>query len=541
MRRIRPVAGVLAVVLLTACSQASDTPGPAPTSAERPKTGGTLVIGASGEPTCADWYLTCGVTFWGLRAMALQTLPTPVEFVDNQYRPSALLAGEPQVDPGPPQRVTYRINPAAVWSDGVPITSADFKYSWEQGTASNFRGTADIAGVDASDPATAVVTWKEPTASWRDRFRPILPKHLLEGKDRNAEMKDGYRFSGGPWMLDHWTKGQEIKLVRNPRYWGTAPNLDSVVFRIIPDSAAYVQAFKTGQVDMIYLTAAPEAAELRAFSNTSLDVTTSLTYSYLRFNNQRTPLDSRAVRQALAYATDRDLIVRQVFGPLQPEIRASQAVMSPANREWYAEPFGRYRRDLARVNELMSSDGWTKGGDGLWARAGTRARVELRLVSGSQANDLTAQILQSQWKEAGFDVGINAGTSAAVGTDASRGNYSVQLGSFAAGSTDPELCTFFCSANIPTEANGFLGMNLSRTSNPALDDVWRRVNAELDPAKRRDLVRRGQELLAEEVAVLPLAGLPEAFVASASKVGGPVASSPAFLRLTDWYCKDACR
>ena len=504
MRSVRPIAAVVVLVIISACSPSSPTASRTPPTSEQPKQGGTLVIGASGEPACADWYLSCGASFWGLRAIGLQTLPTPVEFVDNQYRPSALLAGEPRVDPGPPQRVTYHINSAAVWSDGVPITSADFKYSWEQGKATNFRATSDIAAVDDSDPATAVVTWSQPTASWRDRFRPILPKHLLEGKDRNAEMKDGYRFSGGPWMLDHWTKGQEIKLVRNPRYWGKTANLDSVIFRIIPDSAAYVQAFKTGQVDMIFMSAAPEAAELRDFPNTSFEVVPSLTYSYFRFNTQRAPLDSRAVRQALAYATDRDVIVKQVFSALQPDIRPSQAVMSPANREWYVEPFGRYQRDLAK------------------------------------ANDLIAQIVQSQWTEAGFDVSISAGTGTALASDTARGNYSAQLGSWAAGSTDPELCAFFCSANIPTDANGFQGMNWTRLASPALDDAWQRVNAELDPAKRRELVRRGQELLADEVPVLPLAGLPDAFAANSSKVGGPVASSPAFLRLSDWFCKDAC-
>jgi len=541
MRAVRPTAAALVLLFVAACSPTSDTAEKAPPTSEQPRPGGTLVIGASAEPACADWYVACGATFWGLRALALQTLPTPVEFVDNQYRPSAMLTGEPRVDPGPPQRVTYRINPAAVWSDGVPITSADFKYSWEQGKATNFRATADIAAVDDSDPAAAVVTFTQPNASWRDRFRPILPKHLLEGKDRDTELKDGYHFSGGPWMLDHWTKGQEIKLVRNPRYWGKAANLDAVVFRFIPDSAAYIQAFKTGQVDMIYLSAAPEVADLRNFAGASFQVESSLTYAFLRFNTQRAPLDSRAVRQALAYATDRDAIVTQLFGSLQPDIRASQAVMSPANREWYVEPFAQYRPNLAMVNELMRGDGWSMATGGVWTRGATQAHVELRLVSGSKVNDLAAQILQSQWKEAGFDVTINPGTAAAVGTDTSRGNYSVQLTSWAAGSTDPELCTFFCSAYIPTDANGFQGMNLTRLASPALDDVWQRVNAELDPGKRRDLVRRGQELLADEVPVLPLAGLPEAYVASAAKVGGPVASSPAFLRLSDWFCKAECR
>ena len=308
-------------VLVTAygCESAPDQP-TGTVQVEQPRQGGTLVVGAAGEAGCADWYSPCGNNFWGIRTMALQTLPTPMDFVDGQYRPSPLLAGEPTVDPGPPQRVTYRINPQAVWSDGTPITSSDFRYSWEQGKASNFRGMSDIAGVDDTDPKAAVVTWMAPSASWRDRFRPLLPRHLLDGKDRNAEMKDGYRFSGGPWMIDRWTRGQEVKLVPNPRYWGSRPHLDAVVFKIILDGAAYQQAYKSGQVDMIFLTAAlADSAELRSVPETAFGVSPSLTYATFVLNTARPPLDSKLVRQALAYATDRDSMARNLLGLLQPD------------------------------------------------------------------------------------------------------------------------------------------------------------------------------------------------------------------------------
>lgn len=537
----------VAVVLATiaaACSSGDPgrVGGPEPGAEQQQKQGGTLVLGAGGEPACADWYLPCGNNIWGIRTMALQTLPTPMEFVDGQYRPSSLLAGEPTVDVGPPQRVTYRINPRAVWSDGTPITSADFRYSWEQGKAANFRGMGEIAGVDDGDPRTAVVTWTNPSASWRDRFRPLLPKHLLEGKDRNAEMKDGYRFSGGPWLIDHWTKGQEVKLVRNPRYWGTPAHLDSVVFRVITDSAAYQQAYKTGQVDAVFLTAAlSESVELKSVADTAFEVSPSLTYAIFVLNSKRPPLDSKAVRQALAYATDRDAIAKNLLATLQPDVRATQAVMSPANTEWYSEPFARYRKDLTRVNELMRADGWSRGADGFWAKEGNTARVEISIASGLRVAELGAQILHSQWREAGFDASINVTTNTALGGElVPRGNYQVVYASVAPGSADPELCPSYCSRNVPTEANRFQGGNVSRISSPALDDALERVNTELDPGRRRELVRRAQEALADEVAVLPFAGMLDVFVSRNTKVGGPVSSTPAFLRLSEWFCKTVC-
>lgn len=163
--------GVVAMVasVATASCSASDRPSPAP-SAEAPVRGGTLVVGATQEPGCADWYAPCGNNSWGGDMMSSQTLPRTFDFVDGQYRPNVLLAGEPTVEPGPPQRVTYRLAARAVWSDGQPITSADLQYTVEQGKAAALPSLLAITAVDDSDPRTAVVTYASPEAAWRDGF-----------------------------------------------------------------------------------------------------------------------------------------------------------------------------------------------------------------------------------------------------------------------------------------------------------------------------------------------------------------------------------
>ena len=101
--------------------------------------------------------------------------------------------GEPTLEVGPPQQVTYRIDPKAVWSDGQPITSSDFKYTADVAKATAFStASASVGTVTDSDPHTAVVSFTTPTAAWRDNFGSLLPKHLLEGKDRSTEMRNGY-------------------------------------------------------------------------------------------------------------------------------------------------------------------------------------------------------------------------------------------------------------------------------------------------------------------------------------------------------------
>ncbi|MDP9071292.1 MAG: ABC transporter substrate-binding protein [Actinomycetota bacterium] len=548
----RPV--VLVSLLLTLCLVAtacgedgrSESTG---AGGAEPDKGGTLVIGAEQEPRCADWVSSCAGASWGVWTIQAFTMPRSYDVTeDARRRASPLLTGEPRLEQGPPMKVTYQISEQAVWSDGTPITSSDFKYTWQQimtGTDIFDRtGYEDIATVDDSRPKSVVVTYKQPYAAWEDLFGGfygIYPKHLLEGKDRNAEMKDGYTFSGGPWIIAHWTKGQEVKLVPNPRYWGTRPRLDAVVFRYITDTAAYQQAYKTGQVAAIYPQAQPEVAQLKGLPDTRFDVATGLQYEALWFNAAKPPLDSKAVRLALAYATDRRVIVSQLFGPVQPGIEPIEAFMTPANEEWYSRPFTRYRRDLARVDQLMHGDGWAKGADGIWAKGGQRAALELATTAGNHRRELTQQIVQSQWKDAGFEVRANNPPAATlIGDWLPQGAFQVALYAQQPPSTDPGLCPVFCSKNIPSPANAGSGQNYTRLASPVVDELWQRVDRELDRSKRKALVDQGHAALADELPGLPIDPFPDIVVYNSTKVSGPVGHNfvyGPFWNVHLWSCR----
>lgn len=546
----RSTAGFLitvATLVAPACtgSGGKSTAPTAPANVERATKGGTLVLGAAQEPSCADWYGSCGGSSWGRDMMSSQTLPRAFDYIDGQYRPSVLLTGEPTLEIGPPQTVTYRIDPRAVWSDGQPITSSDFKYTAEVAKATAFStASATVDTVVDSDPHTAIVTFTEPTAGWRDNFVSLLPKHLLDGKDRAAEMRNGYSWSGGPWVIDHWTKGAEIKLVPNHSYWGSRPNLDAVVFKVITDAAAYQAAYKSGQLDMEFVQGAqPEVADLKSLPDTTFAVSVGFTYEFLMFNTLKPPLDRLAVRQALAYASDRDAIVTQLSGPLMPGITPAQGFVSPGNPTWYSEPFKRYGRDLAKVTQLMTSDGWARGPDGVWAKAGSRAVVELNAISGNRRRELAEQILQSQWREAGFEATVNNTTAPTItGEWLPKGIFDIALFGFAPPTSDPgNQCRNFCTMFTPTEANGYQGGNISHISSPAIDTAWQAVTSELDQTKRVALVRQGQQALADTLPGLPLSPVLDIVVYKTSKVGG-VKLNPigAFYNLSEWYCRTSC-
>jgi len=513
---------------------------------------GVLRLSAQEEPYCADWIASCAGLSWGNWVLGVHTLPQAFRVTPaGEYVPGPVLADEPTVDPGPPLRITYRINPAAVWSDGTPITSKDFEYTWKQITTGreiyDKTGYADIASIDTTDPKTAVVTFAEPYAGWRDLFGGfyyLLPSHLLAGKNRHKLMKDGYAFSGGPWMLEDgaagWDKGRSITLVPNPRYWGEQPKIARVVFQFIPKSSAEVQALKTGQVAAAY--PIPQTGMLDQFDQAGLkyQVGYGNTYEGFWLNNEAFPLDTTEVRQAVLYATDRQQIVDQILKPAVREGRVLQSFIVPSFPEYFTPAFNHYRRDLAKVDELMTGQGWKKGSDGIWEKNGKKAVIQVATTSGNEGRELVQQLWQSQLREAGFDLQIkNVSADLLFGKLVPRGRFGAGLYA-QVGTPDPGLCVIFCSDNIPTKDNGFVGQNYTRTKSPTIDEPWALADAQIDRAARAASVKQGQTAIALEAVSIPLYQLPTVFVWNPDKIGGPlqdnVTEGP-FFNLEQWTLK----
>jgi peptide/nickel transport system substrate-binding protein len=559
MRRPSRILAALAVlaVVAAACSSSKSsstggTTGATPSSVAA-KQGGDLVVAAEQEPDCMDWIGSCAGAAWGTYTVESNVQPRAYDFTDkNEYVPGALLSGPADFVASPVETVTYHINPKAVWSDGQPITSHDFKYTWDQIAHGkdiyDSTGYAFISSVDDTDPHTAVVKFKSPFGDWKelfDAFYGVLPSHILEGKNRDALMKDGYTWSAGPWKLDHWTKGVEIKLVPNDNYWGKKPNLSSLTFKFLPDTAAEQAAVKSGQVSAAYPQAQPGQEALKGLPGISFNAVSGLDYEMLWFQTttKGSPLSDKAVRQALAYATDRNAIVSQLFGPVQPDIKPIQSSFTPAFGQSYSTPFSIYSLDLAKVTSLMTGAGWAKGSDGIWAKGGKRASLELKTTTGNKRRLLTAQILQSQWKAAGFDLKVTTEKAGVLfGKDLPALNF--QIGLFAQTPSDnyPAQCNLWCSKNVPGPANGNQGTDYY-VSDPALDKPWLDSDTNLDPnAVVQDAID-GNKVLADLVPNIPLDPFPDIVIVNSDRVGSEsgtfrhnFAYGP-FIYSNEWFLK----
>jgi len=516
--------------------------------------GGTITLGAEQEPDCMDWIASCAGASWGAWTTLYHTMPRSFDFemVDGDwaYVPSPLLAGDPEVTEDP-QTVTYKLNPEAVWSDGTQITCADFEYTWDQiATGEDIydpTGYVDISGIEAKDDTTCVATFSKPYAGWRSLFTGlygVLPSHLLDGKDRSALMKDGYEFSGGPFMLKEWKKGDSITLVPNENYWGSKAKPDEVVWKFVPDTSAYFAAFKAGEVLAIYPQPQIDAIEEinAGLSGAREPLVTARTGNLeaLWMNNNAFPFDSVPVRQAFAYSLDRDAVVKRLFGGIGVD-KAVQSLNAPiVGKLADQEAFAGYTKDLDKVDELMTGDGWAKNANGVWEKGGKTATIEFKTTAGNKRRELTQQVVQEQAKAAGFEVTINNQKAGDLfGQQLPAGDF--QLALYAQVLTNlepgPSSCSIFCSKNIPSDANGNAGQNWTRTDIPELDTQLELIDTSVDVTKRGAATKAADKLEAENMVSLPLDPLPTIGLVS-EKIQAPEISDNAILsvfwNLADW-------
>ena len=176
------------------------------------------------------------------------------------------------------------------------------------------------------------MTFATPYAGWKGLFGGgfgIYPSHLLEGKDRNAEMANGYTFSGGPWMLESWNKGVDVTLVPNPNYWGEQAEArrrsSSASCPTRPPSSRRSRPARStrstrSRRSTSSTRSTPAASPVRAPSASETG-----NFEALWINNAEAPFDSVAVRQAFAYSLDRAAIVEALFGGLGVDRAAADA------------------------------------------------------------------------------------------------------------------------------------------------------------------------------------------------------------------------
>jgi peptide/nickel transport system substrate-binding protein len=385
-----------------------------------------------------------------------------------------------------------------------------------------------ITEFDVISPTEFQMVFKEPFAPFRELWAgtstTVLPKHVLEGQNFNkvwnnciCDPKTKKPISSGPMLVKSFTPDEKVVLVPNDNYWDKKASVPQVVFVPMRDSNTEVNAFRSGEVDMIY----PQnqiGLRKKIESVKGSKYTSSLGPVWEHFDMLSTVkgLDDVNVRKAIATAMPRQQIVDRVVKDANPDAQVLDNVMWMVNQqENYAPNWNIYPHsgDVDAANKILDDAGWVKGSDDIRAKDGVKLSFRVGTTSGDQARELAQQMIQEQMKKIGIALKIENSPDI---LDVNMTGYDFDTIMFAwVGSPDPFSNNIIwlsgaspqqCSkANAKKGNCDSSGLNYTKVNDPQVDALLNATDRETDPAQRAALFNQADvQLATNDVTVIPL-------------------------------------
>jgi peptide/nickel transport system substrate-binding protein len=343
--RLVPALGALAV-LAAACGGPG---GGSTTVTYVGVAGGAISFGMTGSPTGCNPNTPSGDTPATLTVLG-GVLPSPYVVQANgmPMANSDLIASAEPLNLNP-LTVVYTLNPKAVWSDGVPITADDFKYAWVQqrgepdGTSTDvvtIAGYRDIASVTGTNQGhTVTVRFKTPFADWQMLFANLLPAHIMEKVGWNptcSTVSPSIDLSGGPFELAS-VSSSTIKLVQNPKWWGTPANSKSITVHVASSTAQLASWLGNGSVQVAQPTTVTPSflTDVTGLPGVQSEADTSNTLLQL---DMASSLDARLspdLRTAIALSVNRQELLNQQVSWAVPGIAVANSHIYVQGQQGY--------------------------------------------------------------------------------------------------------------------------------------------------------------------------------------------------------------
>jgi peptide/nickel transport system substrate-binding protein len=403
---------------------------------------------------------------------------------------------------------TFTLRDGVKFHDGRPFTSADAKYTLDLVFSSTFAKSASfyegtgaerksyIKSVEAPDARTLVVTTTKP---WTGLLPNLVPVAIIP-KDSYATQKDQPLGTGPFKFVSYDSSQQVVDLQANPDYWDGAPHISAVRVRVISDTNALQAELRSGRVDIAPLptSLSPDAVKLLG-QDPKLQVLqfTGSNLNLLTFNCSQSPLNDVGVRQAIAYAVDREGMIRDLL------LGQGQIAHSILPEESWAYHAGqKYPFDPTMAKKLLDEAG-LRDPDGDGPQMRFAKPVVFKASGSSVAAKNYAGVIQNYLKNVGMPVSIETAELNTLFDELRRGNFQIFYGQWVGGNQDPIFFKdLFATSEIPTETRA--SRNRSRYSNRELDALIDEAVNTFDREKAKVLYARIQDIVTHDVPVLPL-------------------------------------
>jgi glutathione transport system substrate-binding protein len=432
--------------------------------------GGTLYFGLSGEPSTLDTIIQPGTAG---RTVKLALHRGLVNYgSDGKISPE--LAESYDISPDATE-YTFHLRDAT-FHDGTPVTASDVKASLERildpkGKAAFRNELSIISSIDTPDPKTVKLTLSKPSVALIDYLAlpesVIVPAAWLK---QNAANPTASPIGAGPFKFKNWTRGREIVVSKYDGYYKKGkPELDEVHYVFYGDENTRVNALKSGDVDIIEYVPAKDAPSLKAGPDTEL-LSMNGPFMGLQFNTKFEPFSKPEVRQAIAYAVDRSVIINTAFNGLGTPI---YGLAIPKGYMGYSDAKTNYfSHDVEKAKELMKKAGYPNG-------------FEARLLASSQYSfhQNTAIALQSELAKIGIKVTLELPDWASRMAKATTGDYDFTvLGSLGEITDADWLSNYYYGGDKLVRTN-----NSPYFNDPQINELLDKGRATIDKGEREKI------------------------------------------------------
>jgi peptide/nickel transport system substrate-binding protein len=485
------------------------------------KVGGTVIFGQDQEPQILNWNLTGGDLF------ATTEIEVPVFDAGLRYNQKAklqplMLTGQPKIVKLHPFTTTHTYKKAAKWSDGKPVTGADFVFTWK--TTINKKwdivsrtGYEDIKTVKASGKKVTIV-WRKPYAAWNAIDGDVvLPAHALSGQNFNNvwrndfnNPKTGKPIGSGPYLFSSWQKGQQIRLVRNPNYWGQKARVAQLVYRQLPNTNTQFQALRSGEINILRPQPQLQIADIKKDKRFKVQQGPEYSWEHLDFQQGKDghpALKQAYVRRAFAKGINRAQIATALYQTIAPGLPVlNNAIFKNFEPQykpnWKIDSFSQQGAiNILRAHKCTGGPAKPSASNrSIYSCPGV-GKLSFKFTCNCGANQLrglTFQIIQKQLLSVGID--LNARVIPSLQPTLSNGNWEIFM--FAWISSPLSVIS-------DDDLHGCGGdQNYMNYCNKSVTKLLQKAKYTPLPAKRTAILNQADLLMAKDTTTLPLFARP---------------------------------
>jgi peptide/nickel transport system substrate-binding protein len=468
--------------------------------------------------------------------------------------------------------VTWKLKKDVEWHDGQPFTADDVvfncEYAADPETAATTIGSYRDITVEKIDPLTVRILFHKPTPFWADAFvggltGMIIPKHAFEPYKgaKSREAPGNLKPVGtGPYRIIDFRPGDLVRGERNPSYHvANRPYFDAIEVKGGGDAVSAARAvIQTGEYDYAWNIQVEDEILLRLENSSSargrIEMVPSRGIEHIQLNSsdpwtevdgerssaktQHPLLSDPAVRQALCLLVDRAAIATHIYG--RTGVATGNFLNNP---ERFVSKNMKWEFSIDKANELLDQAGWQRGADGIRAKDGKKLKLVYQ-TSINAPRQKTQAIVKQACQKAGIDVELKSVTASvyfssdAANPDTARKFYAdIQMYTVGTPSVpDPErFMQQFVSWEIASKENKWQGNNPTRWHSDEYDKIFRAAQGELDPVKRAALFIAMNDMVVDDVVVIPIVN--RRWVAAVSRKLKAQLSGwdNDFWNLKDWY------